>query len=99
MSTPTQAGTDTLERTHALEELTGAPSWQVVLWNDPVNLLEYVTSTLMRVLGLPRLEAESLMLLAHIEGKAPVFEGARQDCETIANKLMAATLWATLEKL
>lgn len=72
--------------------------WQVLLWNDPINLTDYVTATLTRVLKVDKETAERFMLLAHTNGKTAVKDGDLDTCQDIATQLMAASLWATLQK-
>lgn len=94
--TQPDGGTQLLER--AQENTSADTPWQVLLHNDPVNLTDYVTKVLMTVLPCDKDTAERFMLLAHTEGRTAVASGGREQCEAIANKLMAHTLWATLEK-
>lgn len=89
-------GTGTLEQTD-LSLHTDTP-WQTLLHNDPVNLAEVVTTVLMTVLGIGKDAAERLMMTAHIDGKVGVFSGTQAECEAIAVRLGAYSLWATIEK-
>lgn len=83
-----------------VDEATGHDHpWQVILWNDPVNTTDYVTMTLVRVLKVGAAEAERLMLLAHTEGRAAVANGTQAHCKDVTCALMAAQLWATMEKV
>lgn len=72
--------------------------WKVILWNDPVNLASYVTGVLVRVLSISAAKAESLMLIAHSESKAAVFDGAKDAAETKALQLLSSGLTVTVEK-
>lgn len=94
-SAPT-GGTSLLDRTE--EATKNDTPWQVLLHNDPVNLVTYVTATLVAVLDVSVEKAEQLMLTAHTEGKAAVFAGTFPEAENIMTRLQAHTLWATLEK-
>ena len=60
-------------------DLSAAPlePWQVVVWNDPVNLMSYVVRVFRTYFGYPKPEAERLMLLVHHEGRAIVATGPR----------------------
>lgn len=89
-------GTSVLEDVQ--EKTSPDTPWQTILHNDPVNLTGYVTRVLMKVLKCDEAKAEHLMMTAHIEGKAAVFDGSREECEDIANQLTAKTLWATIDK-
>jgi ATP-dependent Clp protease adaptor protein ClpS len=70
--------------------------WIVIVWNDPVNLMTYVTLVFQKLFGYSRAKAEKLMLQVHYEGKAIVSSGTREKCELDVSKLHAAGLWATL---
>ncbi|MDQ6656615.1 MAG: ATP-dependent Clp protease adapter ClpS [Actinomycetota bacterium] len=72
--------------------------WITIVWNDPVNLMSYVTHVFMSVLGHPRTIAEKLMLDVHHKGKASVSTGTREKIETDVAKLQAAGLWATMQQ-
>ncbi len=76
---------------------TDAP-WIVLVWNDPVNLMTYVTYVLQKLFGYSRNKAELLMLQVHQEGKAVVSSGARAQAEGDVAKLHAHGLWATLQQ-
>ena len=49
--------------------------WVAIVWNDPVNLMSYVTHVLMELFGYPRSHAERLMLDVHHKGRAVVSSG------------------------
>ena len=70
--------------------------WVVIVWNDPVNLMSYVTYVFQTLLGHPRPIAEKLMLDVHHRGRATVSHGDRSAMETVVTQLQAAGLWATL---
>ncbi|HJU81600.1 MAG TPA: ATP-dependent Clp protease adapter ClpS [Acidimicrobiia bacterium] len=72
--------------------------WQVVVWNDPVNLMDYVVWVLRRLFGHSVEEATRLMLAVHNEGKATVAQGPREQAEMDAYRLHQHGLWATIEK-
>lgn len=72
--------------------------WQVVVWNDPVNLMSYVAMVFRKVLGHPKAKAHKLMLQVHEVGKAVVAHGTREKCEADCSRLHAHGLWATMEK-
>jgi len=73
--------------------------WAVLLFNDPVNLMDYVTGVLMDVCKVSKDKAENLMLIAHMDGKVPVYEGGKEECQTIVEKLGSYQLWASLTKV
>lgn len=72
--------------------------WQVVVWNDPVNLMSYVVYVLRKLFGFPEEEATRLMLAVHHEGRAVVVSGPREKSELDCYRLHHHGLWATLEK-
>lgn len=72
--------------------------WQAVVWNDPVNLMSYVTYVLQKLFGYPESKATALMLDVHHKGKAAVSSGDRDTIEADVQRLHAAGLWATMQK-
>jgi ATP-dependent Clp protease adaptor protein ClpS len=70
--------------------------WVTIVWNDPVNLMSYVTYVFQKLLGHPRPRAEALMLDVHRKGRATVSVGTREAMEADVLKLHAAGLWATM---
>jgi ATP-dependent Clp protease adaptor protein ClpS len=72
--------------------------WVVVVWNDPVNLMTYVTLVFQRLFGYPKAKADRLMLEVHTEGKAAVSTGTRERAEHDVARLHAAGLWATMQQ-
>ena len=72
-------------------------SWNVVLWNDPVNLMDYVVWVLRSVLGRSDEEARQMMLAAHDSGRVVVDAGSREQAEMQALRLRNHSLRVTLE--
>jgi ATP-dependent Clp protease adaptor protein ClpS len=72
--------------------------WIVIVWNDPVNLMTYVTLVFQRLFGYGRAKAERLMLQVHHEGRAVVSSGTRERAELDVARLHAAGLWATMQQ-
>ena len=70
--------------------------WVAIVWNDPVNLMSYVTYIFQTLLGHPKPKAEKLMLDVHQRGRATVSNGSRDEMEVVVTKLQGAGLWATL---
>jgi ATP-dependent Clp protease adaptor protein ClpS len=70
--------------------------WVTVVWNDPVNLMNYVTYVFQKVFGYPKMKAEKLMLDVHHKGKAVVSSGTREAMERDAEVLHGYGLWATV---
>jgi ATP-dependent Clp protease adaptor protein ClpS len=96
-------GTSTPQREAAEEADVGAVPdrdrpWITVVWNDPINLMSYVTHVFMSVFGYPKPKAEKLMLDVHHRGRAVVSSGTRERMELDVHTLHGYGLWATLEQ-
>ena len=76
---------------------TDAP-WITLVWDDPVNLMNYVTYVFQKLFGYSEPHATKLMLQVHNEGKAVVSAGTREAMEVDVSKLHAAGLWATMQQ-
>ena len=72
--------------------------WVTIVWNDPVNLMSYVSWVFRSYFGHPREEAERLMLLVHTEGRAVVASGGREEMERHVEAMHDFGLWATLTR-
>jgi ATP-dependent Clp protease adaptor protein ClpS len=72
--------------------------WTTVVWNDPVNLMSYVTYVFQTYFGYPRKKAEKLMLQVHEEGKSTVSHGSREEMERDVQAMHEYGLGATMEK-
>ena len=72
--------------------------WVVLVWNDPVNLMTYVSYIFRTYFGFDRAEAERRMLLVHTEGRAVVATGSREEMERHVEAMHDYGLWATLQK-
>jgi ATP-dependent Clp protease adaptor protein ClpS len=72
--------------------------WNVVVWNDPVNLMSYVVWVFRRLFGYSVEEATRLMLGVHNEGRAVVASGPLERAEADCQRLHLHGLWATLER-
>ena len=72
--------------------------WVVIVWNDPINLVSYVTLVLQKLFGYRRQQATKLMLQVHNEGKAVVSSGNREKSELDVSRLHAHGLWATMQQ-
>lgn len=95
-SAPTRPGTSgVLEASE--KQVTDAP-WVTIVWDDPVNLMTYVTYIFQKLFGYSEPHATKLMLQVHNEGKAVVSAGSREAMEVDVAKLHAAGLWATLQQ-
>ncbi len=72
--------------------------WITIVWNDPINLMSYVTHVFMTVFGYEKAKAETLMMDVHQKGRAVVSSGTRERMELDVNTLHGYGLWATLEQ-
>lgn len=72
--------------------------WICVVWDDPVNLMSYVTHVFMVLFGYSRFKATELMLKVHTEGKAVVSSGTREEMERDVSRLHEYGLWATISR-
>lgn len=73
-----------------------SPPWQTVVWDDPVNLMSYVTYVFQQHFGFDREQAEELMMRVHTDGSAVVAEGAREAMELHVEAMHGYGLWATV---
>ena len=80
------------------EDVTGDVPWQAIVWNDPVNLMSYVTYVLQKLFGYPEPQATALKLDVHHKGMAAVSSGDKDKVEGDVAKLHAACLWATMQR-
>ncbi|MDP9093886.1 MAG: ATP-dependent Clp protease adapter ClpS [Actinomycetota bacterium] len=71
--------------------------WVTIVWNDPINLMSYVTHVFMTVFDYPKAKAEKLMLDVHHRGRAVVSSGTRERMELDVSTLHGFGLWATLQ--
>ena len=72
--------------------------WIVLVWNDPINLMSYVTYVFQKLFGYSKEKATSLMLDVHHKGRAVVSSGPREKCELDVFRLHEHGLWATMQK-
>ena len=72
--------------------------WNVIVHNDPINLMEYVTKVFMKVFGFSRQKAEVHMVEVHKLGRSLVWSGARERAELYVQQLHSHLLLATIEK-
>ena len=72
--------------------------WITIVWNDPVNLMPYVTHVFRTHFGYPKEKAERLMMAVHEEGRAVVSNGTREEMERDVEAMHGYGLWATLQQ-
>ncbi len=71
--------------------------WVVIVWNDPINLMSYVTLVLQKLFGFSKEKAETLMWDVHTKGRAVVSTGPRERAELDVFRLHEYGLWATMQ--
>ena len=81
------------------ESVDTARPWNVVVWNDPINLMSYVVYVFRRVFGHSKARATKLMLQVHNNGRAIVSSGPLEQAEIDAAMMHSHGLWATLEQV
>jgi ATP-dependent Clp protease adaptor protein ClpS len=72
--------------------------WTTIVWNDPINLMSYVTYVFESYFGYPKTKAHKLMLDVHHRGKAVVANGTREEMERDVSAMHSYGLWATLQR-
>jgi ATP-dependent Clp protease adaptor protein ClpS len=98
MPAPAETKPDSVGQKDAdTSEATQRP-WVTIVWDDPVNLMNYVTYILQKLFGYDEPKATKLMLQVHNEGKAVVSSGSRESMEIDVTKLHSAGLWATMQQ-
>ena len=104
LSSPRAAGAAPVESPVEAEEATPGEvaevdrPWVVLVWNDPINLMSYVTFVLQKLFGYSREHDESLMLDVHEKGRAVVSTGTKEKAELDVFRLHEHGLWATMQK-
>ncbi len=72
--------------------------WVTIVWNDPVNLMSYVTYVFQKYFGYSRKKAEKLMMEVHEDGRSVVSSGSREEMERDVQAMHEYGLWATLQR-
>ncbi|MEJ7844194.1 MAG: ATP-dependent Clp protease adapter ClpS [Acidimicrobiales bacterium] len=86
-----------VERPDIVEATEEDRPWVVLVWNDPINLMSYVTFVLQKLFGYSLEKATTLMLQVHHEGRAVVSTGSREKAELDVFRLHEHGLWATMQ--
>jgi ATP-dependent Clp protease adaptor protein ClpS len=73
-------------------------TWKVIVWDDPVNTMEYVVYVFRKLFGYDKIKATRLMLEVHNDGKSVVTDGTREKAEHDCYRLHHHGLWATIEQ-
>ncbi len=87
-----------VEVTSGEDEIVRDKPWIVIVWNDPINLMSYVTFVFQKLFGYSKAEATRLMLEVHNDGKSVVSSGTRERAEHDVSRLHAHGLWATMRQ-
>lgn len=93
MTAPAQLDQPSVDETPEVDR-----PWVTIVWNDPVNLMSWVTFVLMELFGYSKAKATQLMMAVHEEGRAVVSTGTREQMELDVARLHAKGLWATLQQ-
>ena len=93
----TPSGGTALDERTDVSEATQSP-WVTIVWDDPVNLMSYVTHVFREYFTYPKAKAERLMLQVHNEGRSVVSSGGREEMERDVNAMHAYGLWASLDR-
>ncbi len=93
VTAPVQEGATDTDVTTAADR-----PWIVLVWNDPINLMSYVTMVFQKVFGYSLEKATSLMLDVHQKGRAVVSSGTREKAEIDVYRLHEHGLWATMQQ-
>ena len=88
----------TIERTEVEESISLEHPWIVLVWNDPINLMSYVTFVFQKLFGYSLEKATELMLDVHEKGKAVVSSGSKEKAEMDVYRLHEHGLWATMQQ-
>jgi ATP-dependent Clp protease adaptor protein ClpS len=82
-----------------VDEITKLASpWVTIVWNDPVNLMSYVTFVFQKYFGYPKKKAQKLMMEVHRDGRSVVSTGSREEMERDVQAMHEYGLWATMQK-
>jgi ATP-dependent Clp protease adaptor protein ClpS len=96
--TPTEVLPSDVASPQADETVTPMRPWLVIVWNDPINLMSYVTFVLQKLFGYSKEKATKLMLDVHYRGRAVVATGSRDEAERDVARLHHHGLRATIEQ-
>ncbi|MGL4173583.1 MAG: ATP-dependent Clp protease adapter ClpS [Actinomycetota bacterium] len=87
-----------IELDEAAADIETRRPWVTLVWNDPVNLMSYVTYVFRTYFGYSKEKAEKLMLDVHHKGRAAVAHGAKEEMERHVEALHGYGLWATMRQ-
>ena len=89
---------DTAVAERPIEQIIPETPWVTIVWDDPVNLMSYVTHVFVTYFHYSKSKAEKLMLQVHNDGKAVVSSGSREEMERDVGAMHEYGLWATMDK-
>ncbi|MCC3273865.1 ATP-dependent Clp protease adapter ClpS [Arthrobacter zhangbolii] len=98
MVTSTAPGTDTLTYEETESLVAADVPWVVIVWNDPVNLMTYVSYVFQSYFGYSEAKAHRLMMEVHQAGRSVVATGSRESAERDTLAMHSYGLWATFQK-
>ena len=75
-----------------------AKPWVTIVWDDPVNLMTYVTFVFIKLFGFSKAKAHELMMKVHTDGRTVISSGSREEMELDVQRLHEHGLWATLQR-
>lgn len=87
-----------LEDTELADLVQLSSPWVTIVWNDPINLMSYVTFVFQQYFGYSKKKAEKLMLEVHHDGRSVVSTGTREAMERDVQAMHEYGLWATMQK-
>ncbi len=97
-TSPPETDTETIVLPEEEIDETLDQPWHVIVYDDPVNLMNYVTMVIQRVFGYPPATAQRMMLEVHQKGKSVVWTGTRERAEHYVQQLQSYQLLAAMKK-
>ncbi len=97
-ATPVRPAGNTAVDERTVDQTGTVQPWVTIVWDDPVNLMSYVTHVFSSYFHYSRERAERLMMQVHMEGKAIVSAGGRESMERDVQAMHSYGLWATLDR-
>ena len=94
---PTETAPVRIDEPGSDEVITPDRPWKVIVWNDPINLMSYVTFVFQKLFGYTKAKATKLMLEVHYQGRSVVSHGPKEKAEMDVFRLHEHGLWATME--
>jgi ATP-dependent Clp protease adaptor protein ClpS len=87
-----------LDEPAGADEIERDKPWIVIVWNDPINLMSYVTYVFQSYFGYSKAKAQKLMMEVHRDGRSVVSTGSREEMERDVQAMHEYGLWATMQK-